>query len=486
MKRIVVHRTHKETLISVVENNRLVEVFIEPVEDRSIVGSVYAGVVENVLPGMQAAFVDIGLEKNAYLYIEDVVSKALLSEVREKDKKISIKDYVKRGQPLMVQIKKAPVDSKGARVTLDITLPGRYLVVMPHNNYVGVSKRITDATEKNRLKTLAENLMHDGRGIVIRTVAEGIEEEKLIEDYNKLTSVWEEIQTGYDEKKGTKSLVRGDVDFATRVFRDIIKQDVDRITVMHDETFHMLKDYIEKFIPDARDKIFYKEPGTFHDFDVLEMLRKALKRKVWLDSGGYLIIDKVEALTVIDVNTGKYIGKKNLEDTAFNTNMLAAKEVARQIRLRNMGGIIIVDFIDMKMEEHRYQLVKLMEEETAKDSMKVQVMGITKLGLLELTRKKAKRSLSTLLEKTCPMCQGKGKVLSEENILRLTAYRVAEVASILNGKKIYIRVSPAVYGYLLHREAEYFDTLELRYGKEIVVKSDESLAYDEFHVDGEK
>ncbi|QRN86114.1 Rne/Rng family ribonuclease [Clostridia bacterium] len=486
MKCIVVHRTLKETFISVVENDRLVEVFIEPVDNQSIVGNVYAGVVENVLPGMQAAFVDIGLEKNAYLYIEDIVSKAVLSEVREKDTKLNIQDYIKQGQPLMVQIKKAPVDKKGARVTLDITLPGRYLVVMPHNEYIGISKRITNPEERERLRRLAEEMLHDGRGIVIRTVAENIEEEKLRKDYDKLNDVWEEIQAGYQKNKGQKSLIRGDVDFATRVFRDVIKQDVDRITVMHKETFHVLKDYIERFIPEARGKIFYMEPGTFHEFDVLEMLRKALKRKAWLDNGGYLIIDKTEALTVIDVNTGKYTGKKDLEETAYNTNLLAAKEVARQIRLRNMGGIIVVDFIDMKKEEHRFNLVKLLEEETAKDSMKVQVMGITKLGLVELTRKKAKRSLSSLLEKTCPICQGKGKVLAEENILRLIAYRAIEVASTLASSTIYIRMSPSVYEYLMHHEPDYFDLLEKQYDKKIVIQKDKTLAYDEFYVDGEK
>lgn len=486
MKCIVVHHTLKETFISVVENDRLVEVFIEPVDDQSIVGNVYAGVVENVLPGMQAAFVDIGLEKNAYLYIEDVVSKAVLSEVRVKDKKVNIQDYIKQGQPLMVQIKKAPVDKKGARVTLDITLPGRYVVVMPHNDYIGISKRITNPVERERLRVLADDMLHDGRGIVIRTVAENIEEDKLRKDYNKLNDVWKEIQIGYQENKGKKKLIRGDVDFATRVFRDVIKQDVDRITVMHEETFHVLRDYIDRFIPEVRGKIFYKEPGTFHEFDVLEMLRKALRRKAWLDNGGYLIIDKTEALTVIDVNTGKYTGKKDLEETAYNTNLLAAKEVARQIRLRNMGGIIVVDFIDMKKDEHRFNLVKLLEMETSKDSMKVQVMGITKLGLVELTRKKAKRSLSSLLEKTCPVCQGKGTILAEENILRLVAYRAVEVASILTGNNIFIRISPSVYKYMLHCEPDYFEMLEKRYDKKIVIKKDESLGYDEFHVDGEK
>ncbi len=486
MKQMLVNRTPKETFISLIENGQLVEVFIEPAEDQSIVGSVYAGVVENVLPGMQAAFVDIGLGKNAYLYIEDILSKEALAKMNGIEKKASINDYIKKGQPLLVQIKKAPIDAKGARVTLDITLPGRYLVVMPHNDYIGISKRISDPEEKERLKSIAEGLVDAGKGMVIRTVAEGIEAEKLASDYEKLSHVWDEILKDYEAMKGKKGLVRGDVEFATRVFRDVIKPDIERITVLHEETYVQLKDYVEKFIPDVSGKIFYRAPGDYHELDVIECLKRALKKKVWLDNGGYLIIEHVEALSIIDVNTGKFTGKKNLEETAYQTNLLAAKEVARQIRLRNMGGIIIVDFIDMKLDAHKYELVHLLEEETSKDSMKVQVMGITKLGLVEMTRKKAKRSLSTLLEKTCPLCQGKGTVLSEESVLRLLAYRVVEVADTLQGSQLFIKLHPQVYTYVMKHESDYFSWVERHYNKKIVLEKDATLLYDAFVVEGRR
>lgn len=484
MKRVIVHQTPSEIMISIVENDRLVEVFIEPTEDKSIVGSVYAGIVENVLPGMQAAFVDIGLDKNAYLYIEDVINKTELADSKKKNARLSIKNYLSTGQPLLVQIKKAPVDGKGARVTLDITLPGRYLVVMPHNDYIGISKRIIGPLEKNRLQKIASDFIKEGKGVVVRTAAEGKEEGKLRADYENLSQVWEEILLAYQDMQGKKGFIRGDVDFATRVLRDVVNQDIEQIVVMSESLYPSLKNYVDTFIPCAKGKIIYQPSDGTYGVKVIDMLGKALKRKVWIKNGGYLIIDKVEALSIIDVNTGKFTGKKSLEITAYKTNMLAAVEVARQIRLRNMGGIIIVDFIDMKEPQHRYDLLQVLEKETAKDTMKVQVMGITSLGLVEMTREKAKRSLSNLLEKTCPTCQGKGTVLSEDNILRLIYHRVSEAANLFESKQLSVEVNPRIYRYIKQSKPAFFKELEETYDKEVVVIPVEAYAYDKFEVEG--
>ncbi len=486
MKEVVVHESSREILISVLEDDSLMEAYIEPKHDASIVGSVFSGVVENVLPGMQAAFVDIGLKKNAYLYVEDVISREALSQSREKGRTLGIGDYLKKGQSVLVQIKKAPAGDKGARVTQDITLPGRYIVAMPRNRYVGISKKIQEPAERERLREIAQSLMTGETGIVVRTVAEGCSREELAQDYETLQQTWEEIRRGFEENQGRPALIRGDVEFTIRIFRDVIRKDTGRIWVKTPENLALLESYVREFIPELTGRVrMQKEEGPWPEYRIQEMLRRALKRKVWLNCGGYLIIDRVEALTIIDVNTGKYTGSKSLEETAFKVNMEAAREIARQIRLRNTGGIIVVDFIDMKEDRHRFQLVERLTEETARDIMKVQVMGMTRLGLVEMTRKKAKRSLSHLMEITCPLCRGKGQILSDENVLKLIEQKVAGAAGVLGSDRLCLRVHRKVAEYLGTTGHRFLQSLEDKYEKNIYVVMDPGLAYDEVWVDQE-
>ncbi len=485
MKELLVQETKQEILVAVIESGRLMEAYIEPKEDMSIVGNVYAGVVQNVLPGMQAAFIDVGLEKNAYLYVEDVVSKEELSQAKGKGRSLRIEHHLKQGQTVLVQVKKAPADEKGARVTLDITLPGRYLVVMPLNNYIGVSKKIRDGEERERLKELAGEMIREGRGIVIRTVAEGRSREELQEDYDRLNLVWGEITQKMQAHQGKPVLVRSDLEFTTRILRDVVRSDIDRIIVNTPENEKLVREYVENFIPELRGRVtLQREGGVWTTYQLQNMLQKALNRRVWLDCGGYLVIDRTEAMTVIDVNTGKYTGRESLEETAFLVNMEAVGEIARQIRLRNCGGIILVDFIDMKVDKHRFQLVQALEEASAGDSNKVQVMGLTRLGLLEMTRKKSKRSLSHLMEVTCPMCLGKGQVLSEENRLKLVEQKVANSIKKLGSDQIILRVHRTMAEYLHTSGHRFLQQLEEKYDRKVYVQADPDARYDEIHVEG--
>lgn len=473
VKTITIHQSQTETMVAVEEEGRLIDLYVEPKEDQSIVGKIYAGRVRNVLPGMQAAFVDIGLDKNAYLYVEDVLTKEDLAQKKVKKTPLNIKDYVRVGQSLLVQIKKAPVDAKGARVTLDVTLPGRYLVLMPKNDHLAVSRRIDDPEEKHRLYEIIQGLKKDEKGVLARTAAEGVIREAIEEDHQRLCQLWQEIEGHYQDHEGSSLQVYKDVDFAKRSLRELVKQDVSEIVVSQKDLYDSLKDYVDEYVPMARGKLVYRPTSPAQSARLLGSLRKALNRKVWLKGGGYLIFDKTEALTVIDVNTGKYIGKKNLEETAYKMNMVAAKELARQIRLRNLAGIIIVDFIDMKKAAHRTALIAQMESLTADDVMQVQVMGMTSLGLMEMTRKKAKRSLSTILESDCPSCQGKGRIFSRDYMFRYIRAQLVHAAQTYQGKKVYVDLSPRL-AHQLKERPDFFKDLEEDYqiGVHIKIRAD--------------
>ena len=410
-KEIVLQSQAQKLRAAVFEQGDLTEVFEEEGGSSHLVGNIYRGRVENVLPGMQAAFVDIGLDKNAFLYVGDAVPSRF-----EEDEKVApaasvrIEHVLNPRQELLVQIIKEPVGTKGARISVNLTLPGRYVVLLPQVSYIGVSRKITDNNERARLRELADQAKPEGMGVIIRTLAEGIDGEEIAEDITQLVAKWLALQPKIPHVS-VPGLVHKDVDLVARLVRDWIDQDVEKITVDQDETAQILRKALREIEHPAAKQIFVVTgEDLFVRYGVDEEIRKTLRPKVWLKSGGYLVIQQTEALIVIDVNTGKYVGQRSLEETVVHTNLEAAGEIARQLRLRNLGGIIIIDFIDMTAKEDQQRVIEVLETACARDKTKSQVLGLTQLGLVEMTRKKVGQTLAVRYTAPCPTCDGSGRV----------------------------------------------------------------------------
>lgn len=409
MKEIVLQYQEQIIKAALFENGQLIEVHEEETVRHGTVGNIYLGKVINVLPGMQAAFVDIGMEKNAFLFVGDAVP----LQYDEEDKlppvpEIRVEEILKPGQELLVQVTKEPVGTKGARITTNITIPGRYGVLLPTGEYVGVSRKIKDQEERERLRELARQVCPPGKGMIVRTLGEGAQLWELEQDVHNLLASWEIIDKKVPQVK-VPGLVHQDVNLVSRMLRDWVDQEVNTITVNQPEIAEEIRRNLLMLKHPAANHVHlkYKE-DIFADYGVEDEIRKALRPKVWLKNGGYLIIQQTEALVVIDVNTGKYVGEHSLQDTILQTNQEAARVIAHQIRLRNLGGIIIIDFIDMTSEEDKQKLIDVLESALAKDRVKCQVMGITQLGLVEMTRKKVGQTLEVRYSQRCPSCDGKG------------------------------------------------------------------------------
>jgi len=411
LKEIVLQSQSQKLRAAVFEQGTLMEVFEEEDASPHLVGNMYKGRVENVLPGMQAAFVDIGLEKNAYLYVADAIPSRF-----EEEEKVSPTDAVRieriltPRQELLVQIIKEPVSSKGARISVNLTIPGRYVVLLPQVSYIGVSRKITDNNERARLRNLAEQTKPEGMGVIIRTLAQGIDGEEIAEDIAQLVEIWRAMQPRIPHVS-VPGLVHKDVDLISRLVRDCIDQDVERISVDQDDVAIILRKALQNIDHPAAKHIYVVSSEDLSArYGVDEEIRKTLRPKVWLKSGGYLVIQQTEALIVIDVNTGKYVGQRSLEETVVHINLEAAAEIARQLRLRNLGGIIIIDFIDMTAKEDQQQVINVLETACARDKTKSQVLGLTQLGLVEMTRKKVGQTLAVRYTSPCPSCDGSGRV----------------------------------------------------------------------------
>ena len=417
MKEMLVRIEDGATAVALLEHGQLAEIHLPREEEEQLLGNIYLGRVENVLPGMQAAFVDIGLAKNCFLYVEDaylppaVYGGGRLSappQLRER----RIHDLVHKGQQVIVQIFKEPAGAKGARVTMQPSLPGRYLVLLPCGDYIAVSRRIEDEQERDRLKELVREHLPGNMGAIVRTVAQGSDGQALAADIKLLTKEWRRIQ-GLAAKSAAPMLLRRDLEMLKRVIRDTGEGDVDRFVVNDEHAAQQLMEVIAWIAPNLKNKpvIVTESADLFGAYDIYSQVEKALRRKVWLKSGGYIVLDQTEALNAIDVNTGKYVGECDLQETVLKTNLEAVGEIARQLRLRNLGGIIIIDFIDMERPEDKEKLLTALKEELKKDRIRVTVMGMTQLGLVELTRKKVGQELSAVVEKECPECGGKGRIL---------------------------------------------------------------------------
>ncbi|UJF31995.1 Rne/Rng family ribonuclease [Paenibacillus hexagrammi] len=386
MKQLIIHCAPELTQAALLEDGRLVEYDTQYPLDSQRAGSIYMGRVVNVLPGMQAAFVDIGLAKNAFLYIDDLLPVHMDKQPKVKP---SITELVTVGQSLMVQVTKDPQGTKGARVTTHISIPGRWIVYMPDADYIAISRKIDLDAERGRLKQITEGMLLPQEGVIIRTGAVGQSEENLHDDLQNLRDLWHTIVTKAEEASAPEQLYQ-DLDLLPRLVRDVIGDDVKEVWINEQKTYEEMKHLLRKQNQSWRGRVaFYdRKIPLFDHFGVTEELNRSLRRKIWLPSGGYLVVDQTEALTVIDVNTGRYTGSVNLEQTVFDINREAASEIPRLLRLRNVRGIIIVDFIDMNLDKNRMAVMEIMTQEVRKDRSKTVIVGWTKLGLLEMTRKR--------------------------------------------------------------------------------------------------
>jgi len=482
-REIIVNSESGEVRAAILEDGVLVDLFIERSLHPRYAGNIYRGTVENVLPGMQAAFVDVGLERNVFLYVDDALAGRNGREgriVREADgeeitvpnkKPRSIKDILKPGQEIMVQVSKEPIGTKGARVVTDITLPGRYVVLMPTVDYVGVSRRIDEDGERDRLKKIAQAAKPKRMGVIVRTVAEGLSQEEIASDIQFLVKLWRRIQARGRRAKAP-ALLHKDYDLVFRLVRDHFAEDVTQFVVDDPEDLKKVNDLVKMFPEPMRDKVhlYTGQEPIFDSYGLEEEIARALRRKVWLACGGYLVIDHTEALTVIDVNTGKFTGSTCLADTVLKTNLEAATEIARQMRLRNIGGIIIADFIDMDDEDHQKQVMRKLEESLARDKTKASVLGFTQLGLVEMTRKKVQQGLAESMMKVCPMCDGRGRILSEETLAFRAMRAIKKEALSTSQPAMLVLLHPSVAAVLIGSGGSNLAALEEETGKAIYVK----------------
>jgi ribonuclease G len=476
-KEILVEVQEEQTLVAVVEDGILMEVYLEREIDKRIVGNIYYGIVENVLPGMQAAFIDIGLERNAFLFVEDATPSKNNVDDFSKKLQTNIKDLLKIGQHIVVQVSKEPFGSKGARVTTNITLPGRYTVLMPYVDYVGISRRIEDENERERLKAIAQKVKPKDSGVIVRTVAEGTSDFELRRDLESLISIWNNIKYKIS-RTNTPKVIYKDLGLTQRISRDLIDEDVKKIIVNCEEVKENIQQAVLMYSCQSSCKIIYEPGDIFEKYSILNQLDQAFNKKVWLKSGAYIVIDQTEALTSIDVNTGKYTGKNNLQETVLNTNIQATVEIARQLRLRNIGGIIIIDFIDMDKPEHKQLVLESLEKELKKDKTKTSIMGITNLGLVEMTRKKARMGLESLMLNDCPYCEGKGKLFSIETIALRTKKEIRKLAERTLQSTILVKANPLVASQIIGSNGVELKKLEDNTCKEIIIIGD-----DDFHLE---
>jgi ribonuclease E len=407
---MLITETEERLQIAVVEGRDLVEHYVTRTGARSMVGNVYLGKVQNVLPGMEAAFIDVGRGRNAVLYAGEV---SYDEDVEAGGRRIE--SVLKPGQSVVVQVTKDPLRGKGARLTAQVSLPGRYLVYVPDGSASGISRRLPDA-ERERLRRIVKRIRPSEAGVIVRTAAEGASEEDLAADLERLKKTWDSIKGKARRGRAPKALYE-EPELTERVVRDVFSPaEFQQIVTDSREVFERVRAYLQDVAPELVERIQHHDGPLplFEDFHVAEQIHKALERKVWLPSGGYVIIDRVEAMTVIDVNTGKHVGKTNLEETVAQTNMEAAEEIARQLRLRDIGGIIVIDFIDMLLERNRAQVILTLQEALARDKTRSQVFDITPLGLLEVTRKKVSAGLLESFSETCPTCEGRGILLTHD------------------------------------------------------------------------
>ncbi|GGO82825.1 axial filament protein [Marinobacterium nitratireducens] len=482
---ILINFTPMETRVAVIENGVPQEIYIERAKRRGIVGNIYQGKVVRVLPGMQAAFVDIGLERAAFIHVEEVLPQTATAEERSNT---SISQVLREGQALLVQVTKDPIGTKGARLTTHLSIPSRYLVYMPGNEHIGVSQRIEDGDERERLRGLTESIIQEAGdegygGFILRTVSEGVNEIELRADLLFLYRLWKAIQRKI-ESAGVPEIVYEDLPLNMRALRDMAHAGVERIRIDSRETYQKAQEFVEALVPEIRDKLEYYpgERPIFDLFNVEEEIKRGLGRKVELKSGGYLIFDQTEAMTTVDINTGAFVGHRNLEETIFKTNLEAATAIGRQLRLRNLGGIIIIDFIDMEDSDHQRQVLRTLERVLEKDHAKCKVTGVSELGLVEMTRKRTRESLEQVLCEPCSQCQGRGTIKTPETVCYEIFREILRQHRAYDTETYLVLAAQAVVDYLLDDASEHLAELEAFIGKTIRFQVETLYSSEQFDV----
>ncbi len=473
-KEILANVEPHEVRVAVLEDGVLTGIFFERGEP--LAGNIYKGRVASVLPGMEAAFVDIGLGRNAFLHVADVRSQRIAAvggggdeELEDQIGRGPIAERLRIGQEILVQVTKEPRGTKGARATTYVALPAHYLVLMPTVTGVGVSRRIEHEQERKRLRAIAERLRPDGMGLIVRTAAEGIDERDLADDVRFLLTLWAQV-TERARVSRAPAVLYQDLGLIRRVVRDLFTGDVDRFVVDAPREFEQVRELVGSFAPELRERIGL-HPGPEPIFDaagVEREIERALHRKVWLRSGGYVVFDRTEAATVIDVNTGKYVGKTDLATTILKTNLEAAREIARQIRLRDIGGIILIDFIDMDAEKHRRRVLAALQEAVRADRTKIHVIDLTGLGLVEITRKRVYQDLEELMRIPCPYCEGRGRVLSPQSVAVRVRRELKRRAATARARCLIAEVHPEVAA-VLDEDGAWREALARESGKTILI-----------------
>ena len=488
---ILVNVTPRETRVAVIENGMLQELHIERGWRRGVVGNIYKGKVQRVMPGMQAAFVEVGLERAAFLHANDIVRSSPDAVVDGEDAALPtpppapIMDLLRDGQDIVVQVVKDPIGSKGARLTTQISIPSRYLVLLPQSKVIGVSARIEDEAERHRLKQAVTELagLHGGHGYIIRTNAEGQPVEALAEDIAYLARVWNVVERRGRESPSC-SILYEDLSLPLRAVRDLIRKDVEKVKVDSKETHERLQAFVAKYMPVLAERIelYSGERPIFDLYGVEDEIGRALDKQVPLKSGGYLVIDQTEAMTTVDVNTGSFLGQRNLEETVYRTNLEAAQAVARQLRLRNLGGIIIIDFIDMDDPEHRRQVLRTLEKSLAKDHAKTTVYEFSPLGLVEMTRKRTVESLARQLSEPCPECSGRGSIKTTETVTYEIFREITRAVRQFEAARLLVIASPKVVARITDEESTAVAELEEFLGKSIRFQADDQYLQEQFDV----
>jgi ribonuclease G len=496
---IVINADGPETRVALVEGGLLGELYIERKRERGIAGNVYKGRVERVLPGMQAAFINIGLEKSAYIHVSDVRGtpddlKRLFATGEQRGGSddddgphvangARIEELLKEGQEIIVQVTKEPISTKGPRTTRYISLPGRHLVFMPTVDHIGISRRISSDKERRRLREIIEQMRPPGSGFIVRTVAEGVPEKDLRADMDFLIKLWNEV-VRKTETSRCPSLIYSDLDLLLRTVRDLFTADVEKMIIDSRSEYDRVKKFIANFMPDfaGRIELYEGAEPIFDGYGIEIEIDRALERKVWLKSGGYLIVDEMEALTAVDVNTGRFVGKKSLEDTITQTNLEAAREVAEQLRVRSIGGMIVVDFIDMDRASNRDKVMRAFNDFLKKDRNKASVTRISELGLVEMTRKRTRESLLHHLTEPCSNCEGKGYTKSRRTIAYELLRELRRQGNLIEGDTVIAEVHPEVAQVLATSDRGFLEEMEKRLQKRIIVKARGSFHIEDFEL----
>ncbi len=505
-RKLVINVTEYETRVALLEDGTIVELFIERGDGADIAGNVYKGRVQRVLPGMQAAFVDIGIDQAAFIYVDDVIGNSykdieeLFIQSDEVDKGIEqtdkadsvysdstgsfpIEALINEGQEIMVQVAKSPIGTKGARVTSHVSLPGHILVMMPTSTHIGISKRIENESERNRLKKLLEGLRTNNFGYIARTAAEGIEAKKIEIEIAFLMKLWETVQKKF-KTAPAPSLLHQELNIIHRAVRDLLIHDAENLIIDSRSEYESVLRFLDMVMPSLKHSVELYE-GTEPIFDAHNLegdISRGLKRKVWLKSGGYIVIEHTEALTAIDVNTGRYVGKRNPEETILTTNLEAVKEITYQIRLRDIGGIIVVDFIDMEKISSQEKVFNAFQEALQKDRSKTHVLPISEMGLIQMTRKRTRKPLTHLLCEPCFYCEGEGYLLSKESVCYNIYKEILHEASGSLGPRLTLRVNSEIADLLHGGENRIITSLERIIGKQIEIYPNAQFHLEKFDI----